>query len=104
MIAIKSVTHSYGNAHRITFKDWQINNGEQWLLLGSSGSGKTTLLHILTGILKPTDGEVVINNTPVYSLPSKKLEHRDNFSASAFNQKSNYSRKPVYGTKLCRTS
>jgi putative ABC transport system ATP-binding protein len=74
MIAIKSVTHSYGNAHRITFKDWQINNGEQWLLLGSSGSGKTTLLHILTGILKPTDGEVVINNTPVYSLPSKKLD------------------------------
>jgi putative ABC transport system ATP-binding protein len=74
MIAIKSVTHSYNNAQRISFKDWQINNGEQWLLLGSSGSGKTTLLHILTGILKPTDGEVVINNTPVYSLPSKKLD------------------------------
>jgi putative ABC transport system ATP-binding protein len=74
MIAIKSVTHSYGNAQRITFIDWQINNGEQWLLLGGSGSGKTTLLHILTGILKPTDGEVVINNTPVYSLPSKKLD------------------------------
>jgi putative ABC transport system ATP-binding protein len=74
MIAIRSVTHSYNNAQRIAFKDWQINNGEQWLLLGNSGSGKTTLLHILTGILKPTDGEVIINNTSVYTLPSKKLD------------------------------
>lgn len=74
MISIKSVSHSYSNVHRISFKDWEINNGDQWLLLGESGSGKTTLLHILTGILKPTDGEVQINDTSVYSLSSKKLD------------------------------
>ena len=74
MISIKSVSHSYTNAHTISFKDWEINNGEQWLLLGQSGSGKTTLLHILTGILKPTQGEVNIDETSIYQLSSKALD------------------------------
>jgi len=74
MISIKSVVHNYKNTKPISFKDWQINNGEQWLLLGESGSGKTTLLHILTGILKPEQGEVSINDTSIYSLSSKNLD------------------------------
>jgi putative ABC transport system ATP-binding protein len=74
MISIKSVSHTYNGAQQITFKDWEINNGEQWLLLGQSGSGKTTLLHILTGILKPTQGEVNIDETSIYQLSSKALD------------------------------
>jgi len=74
MISIKSVAHSYNGTAKISFKDWQINDGEQWLLLGESGSGKTTLLHALTGILKPTEGEVYIENTSIYKLSSKQLD------------------------------
>lgn len=75
MISIQSVAHSYQNAtQQLSFKDWQINDGEQWLLLGESGSGKTTLLHILTGILKPKQGEVKISDTSIYQLSSKKLD------------------------------
>jgi putative ABC transport system ATP-binding protein len=74
MISIKGVTHSYNNLSKISFSDWQINDGERWLLLGQSGSGKTTLLHILTGILKPTTGEINIAETSIYQLNSKKLD------------------------------
>lgn len=74
MISLKSVTHDYPGGHRIAFKDWQINHGDQWLLLGESGSGKTTLLHILTGILKPSAGEILINKTFIYALSSKTLD------------------------------
>ncbi|RYG07532.1 MAG: ATP-binding cassette domain-containing protein, partial [Chitinophagaceae bacterium] len=41
---------------------------------GESGSGKTTLLHILTGILKPAQGEVNIDSTSIYNLSSKELD------------------------------
>lgn len=74
MIALKAVSHTYQGAKPIGFRDWQINNGEQWLLLGGSGSGKTTLLHILTGILKPAQGEVSINDTSIYKLSSRQLD------------------------------
>ncbi len=74
MIALNAVSHNYQNGHEIDFKDWQVNDGSQWLLLGASGSGKTTLLHILTGILKPQQGSVVINGTSIYDLSSKDLD------------------------------
>ncbi len=74
MISITSVSHQYGLSPALTFADWQVNNGEQWLLLGQSGSGKTTLLHILTGLLKPTAGEIKINDTNLYTLSSKQLD------------------------------
>ncbi|MEJ5995518.1 ABC transporter ATP-binding protein [Pedobacter sp. Du54] len=74
MISIQSVAHQYNGSSLIRFKDWQIKDGEKWLLLGESGSGKTTLLHILTGILKPKQGEVNINDTSIYTLSSKNLD------------------------------
>lgn len=74
MISIQSVAHQYKGSSLIHFKDWQINDGEQWLLLGESGSGKTTLLHILTGILKPSQGEVNLNGTSIYTLSPKNLD------------------------------
>lgn len=37
-----------------------VAEGEQVALVGRSGSGKTTLLHILAGILRPDQGEVVV--------------------------------------------
>lgn len=74
MISIQAVSHSYAPSTPISFKDWQINKGEQWLLLGDSGSGKTTLLHILTGILKPQNGKVTMNDTAIYELSAKALD------------------------------
>ncbi|RZM26989.1 MAG: ABC transporter ATP-binding protein [Pedobacter sp.] len=74
MISIQAVAHTYPGGNQINFKDWHINTGEQWLLLGASGSGKTTLLHILTGILKPQQGTVKIGETSLYALSSKALD------------------------------
>ncbi|NRF40352.1 ABC transporter ATP-binding protein [Pedobacter foliorum] len=74
MIALNAVSHNYQNGHKIGFKDWQVDDGSQWLLLGASGSGKTTLLHILTGILKPQQGSVIIDGTSIYDLSSKDLD------------------------------
>jgi putative ABC transport system ATP-binding protein len=76
MVSLTSVHHSYGNRLHLSFPDWNIQAGEQWLLLGDSGSGKSTLLNILTGILAPEKGEVVICDTSLYRLTGKK---RDRF-------------------------
>lgn len=41
---------------------FNVKNGEFVAILGPSGSGKTTILSLISGLLSPTNGEVVVNN------------------------------------------
>lgn len=75
MIIAQSVSHSYSQDHTLSFKDWQIEEAEQWLLLGESGSGKTTLMNIISGLLKPSGGKVMIKDTDMYQLKGKDRDH-----------------------------
>ena len=43
------------------------------VLTGRSGSGKTTLLNMLAGILEPTEGKVLLDDTDLYSLKDDTL-------------------------------
>ena len=53
--------------------DLALAAGETTVLMGRSGSGKTTLLNMLCGLLKPTEGQVRIEGTDLYSLDDKAL-------------------------------
>ena len=66
--------HVYDQGRSLKFPDWEIGDMEQWLLLGASGSGKSTLLNIISGLLKPSQGEVSINGTDLYTLPVRRLD------------------------------
>lgn len=48
--------------------DLQIDSGEFVAVVGKSGSGKSTLINMITGIDRPTSGEVLIGNTAVHTL------------------------------------
>jgi putative ABC transport system ATP-binding protein len=47
--------------------------GEFTVIVGPSGSGKTTLLNLLGGLDKPSEGTIMINNTDITSLSTRKL-------------------------------
>ena len=53
--------------------DTDIKPGEMTYLVGESGSGKTTLISIMCGILWPTEGEVKVFGTDIYSLSDSEL-------------------------------
>jgi putative ABC transport system ATP-binding protein len=74
MFAIRDLRHAYNAVDVLQIRDWQVEQGERWLVLGSSGSGKTTLLHILAGILKPSYGEVLVAGQPLTRLKSHELD------------------------------
>ncbi|ACL70714.1 ABC transporter ATP-binding protein [Halothermothrix orenii] len=52
--------------------DLEINKGDFIVINGPSGSGKTTLLNILSGVDRPTEGEVYIDGKPLSELKDSK--------------------------------
>ncbi len=50
-----------------------IEYGEMLYIIGQSGSGKTTLLSVISGILRPNQGEVFIKEKEIWKLPDDDL-------------------------------
>jgi ATP-binding cassette subfamily B protein len=50
--------------------DLRIGKGEKVALVGENGMGKTTFVKLITGLLAPSDGELLINGIPVERLNS----------------------------------
>jgi len=74
MIKTKDLAFSYQGKVNFNFPDIQIENGETLLITGGSGKGKTTLLHLLGGLLRPKNGSILIDETPIATLSDKKLD------------------------------
>jgi putative ABC transport system ATP-binding protein len=72
LISLRSVTKDYdtpaGAFTALRTIDLTINQGEFVAVVGKSGSGKSTLLNMITGIDRPTQGEIFINQTAVHQL------------------------------------
>jgi energy-coupling factor transport system ATP-binding protein len=67
---LQSVSHVYpGNASAVADVTLSIEEGEFIALLGQNGSGKTTLAKIMSGLLTPTQGRVLLRGEAVSRLP-----------------------------------
>ncbi len=62
-----------GNFIALKEVDLQIEAGEFVAVIGKSGSGKSTLINMITGIDRPTSGEVIVDSTAVHTLSEGQL-------------------------------
>lgn len=53
--------------------DLTVEPGEFVAVVGKSGSGKSTLINMITGIDRPTQGEVIVNKTPIHLFSEGKM-------------------------------
>jgi len=77
MVDLRAVEKFYksaaGDFHALKDIDLQISGGEFVSIIGKSGSGKSTLINMITGIDRPTTGEVWVNGTPVHELSENRM-------------------------------
>lgn len=78
MLALKNVTKSYvqPNGELLPILDvpeYNVEAGEQVVLIGRSGGGKTTLLHVISGISSATAGTITLDKVELtrYSEPTR---------------------------------
>ncbi len=70
MIQLHNVIKTYDDkVQALKGVDLQFKEGEFIVLKGVSGSGKSTILSLIAGLLKPTSGEVIVDNKKISKLP-----------------------------------
>lgn len=65
-----------GDKQLITGLNWQVARGEVWCVLGQNGVGKSSLLYTLAGLLKPTGGNIFIDDANIDALSAHALATR----------------------------
>ncbi len=71
IIVIKDIVKNFEDVTAVENLNLVINEGELFSLLGPNGAGKTTTVNILTGIIKPTNGNAFIAGFDVTKNPDE---------------------------------
>lgn len=75
MIEINHVTKRYGKEKTaVADAVWNVPDGKITGFIGPNGAGKTTTLKMITGVLKPDSGAILINNIDIVKSPLKAKE------------------------------
>ncbi|WP_069650273.1 ABC transporter ATP-binding protein [Caloranaerobacter ferrireducens] len=71
-ILLKNISKTFDGKKILNNINIQVKEGELVSLLGPSGCGKTTTLKIISGLIKPDEGDVVFNGNSVMNVPVEK--------------------------------
>lgn len=74
VISVKDLYKSFGSLHVLRGVNIEIEKGENVAVLGRSGTGKSVLIKIISGLLKPDSGRVVVLGKEVDKISYKELE------------------------------
>ncbi|MEK3724888.1 ABC transporter ATP-binding protein [Paenibacillus sp. FSL H8-0034] len=67
--------------------NWQVNQGENWAILGLNGSGKTTLLNLLNGYMWPTSGSIQVLGHQFGDVDVRELRKTIGWVSSSLQEK-----------------
>lgn len=74
-LSLHAVHKSFGEAHIIRGVDLELLKGERHAIIGPNGAGKSTLFHLISGQLKPNEGQIKLQGTSIQHLSPQKINH-----------------------------
>ncbi len=76
MLEVENVDVHYGDIQALWNVSFRVEDGEIVALVGSNGAGKTTVLRTISGILRPTKGNVKIHGIRSDAVPAHQIVER----------------------------
>lgn len=73
MLELKDVNVHYGAIHALQGININVNQGEIVTLIGANGAGKSTTLKAISGVLKPTSGEILFEGNDIAKMKPHNL-------------------------------
>lgn len=74
MIQIENLRKHFTDESDIAYRDLCFEDGKTYVLLGASGCGKSTLLHMISGVLSPTSGRILINGKDMTTASQREKD------------------------------
>lgn len=80
LLSVNNVKKVYMSKHNVSTLalngvSFSVKEQEMIAIMGSSGSGKTTLINILTGLLDPDEGEIIIEGNNLLDMPKDDVSY-----------------------------
>ncbi|MDW7673571.1 MAG: ABC transporter ATP-binding protein [Bacillota bacterium] len=73
MLKLSNVAVNYGKFQALNGIDMEVNEGELVVLLGSNGAGKSTIFRTISGLNKPSNGEILFNDQKISGWSPDKV-------------------------------
>ncbi len=76
LLEVKKMSHDFGGLRAVNKYFLTIEPGQIRGLIGPNGAGKTTIFNLITGIYRPTEGDIVLNGKNVTGMQPHQIASR----------------------------
>ncbi|AIE87646.1 ABC transporter related protein [Fimbriimonas ginsengisoli Gsoil 348] len=73
LLELNDATIKFGGLTAVNSVSFALKKGDLFGLIGPNGAGKTTCFNIITGVYKPTSGEILFEDRPITGTPPNKI-------------------------------
>src|SRR5258707_5588158 len=76
LLELQGVSLAFGGLKVVSDLDLHVNEGEIVSVIGPNGAGKTTLFNLITGIYRPDEGEIMLDEQSIVGLQPHVISQR----------------------------
>ncbi|SDM15860.1 monosaccharide ABC transporter ATP-binding protein, CUT2 family (TC 3.A.1.2.-) [Modicisalibacter muralis] len=76
VLSARNIAKSFGSVHALKAVNFDVHRGQVTTLFGENGAGKSTLMKVLSGVIQPTSGEIILDGEPVTFSSTTQAQRR----------------------------
>jgi branched-chain amino acid transport system ATP-binding protein len=73
MLTLRNIDAGYGTFQALFGVSLDVNAGEAIAVIGPNGAGKTTLMRVISGLIRPTAGQIFMESTDLWTTPAHRI-------------------------------